>query len=163
MRFLENLQRLWPRALGLGVINALLLSAVMVPAFLTGLSPMPKPPSLAFAETLLGTALPLPVGLLFHVAYVTLWSVVFVAVAYPRLSFARALGLGLALWVVALVVFFPIIGWGPLGLAVSPKLVVASLIPHLLFAVFLWGLGRMMVREARAGEVPPSVQAGGRS
>jgi len=97
MQAVKNLQRLWPRALGLGVINALLLSAVMVPAFLTGLSPMPNPPSLAFAETLLGAGLPLPVGLFFHVAYVTIWSVVFVAWAHPRLSFPRALGLGLAL------------------------------------------------------------------
>jgi PST family polysaccharide transporter len=43
-------------------------------------------------------------------------------------------------------VFFPIIGWGLLGVAVSPALIVASLIPHLLFALFLWGLGRLMFR-----------------
>jgi len=55
---------------------------------------------------------------------------------------------------VVLVVFFPIIGWGFLGLAVSPKLIVASLIPHLLFAVFLWGLGRTMFRDVRTGHVP---------
>ncbi len=30
--------------------------------------------------------------------------------------------------------------WGFLGLAISPKLIPASLIPHVLFAVVLWGL-----------------------
>lgn len=148
MRLTANLQKLWPRALGVGVLNAVLLSAVMVPVNLAGVSPMPEPPSLAFAQTLLGTALPLPVGLLFHVAYVTLWSVLFIAAAYPDLAFTRALALGLVLWLAALVIFFPVIGWGVLGLDVSPTLIVASLVPHLLFGVFLWGLGRLMIPDA---------------
>lgn len=142
MSFSENLTRHWGRMLVLGIVNAFLLSAVMVPAFKAGISPMPKPPSLAFAETLFNRTVPLPVGLLFHVAYVTLWSIIFFAAALPRPTLVRALGLALALWLVALAVFFPVIGWGFLGLGISPKLIVASLIPHVLFAVFLWGLGR---------------------
>ncbi len=62
------------KAVGIGILTALLLSAVMVPAFKFGISPMPKPHSLAFAETLFGRGLPMPVGLLFHVAYVTFWA-----------------------------------------------------------------------------------------
>lgn len=131
------------KALGVGLANALILSAVMVPAFKFGLAPMPKQPSLAFAETLFGGPLPLPVGLLFHVAYVTFWSVVYIAVFRYRLTFLNALWLGLALWVVILVIFFPFIDWGFLGLAISPKLIPASLVPHLLFAAVLWGLCRM--------------------
>lgn len=149
MSFTDNLRNHWGRSLVLGIINAILLSAVMVPASKTGVSPLPEPPSLAFAETLFGRPLPLPVGLLFHVAYVTFWSVVFVAMAYPRLTLVRALGLSIILWVVVLVVFFPFIGWGFLGLGVSPKLIIASLVPHVLFAVFLWGLGRLMFKGVR--------------
>lgn len=134
------------RAAGLGLANGVLLSLIMVPAFLAGVPPMPQPPSLAFAEALLGEGLPMPVGLLFHLAYVAFWSVVWVAWDHPRLRFGTALGLGLALWVIALAVFFPINGWGFLGLGVSPKLVPAALIPHLLFSVFLWGLGRLLFR-----------------
>ncbi|HKJ88550.1 MAG TPA: hypothetical protein VKA48_08580 [Gammaproteobacteria bacterium] len=141
MDLLENLRAHWGKAFSLGLLNGLLLSAIMVPAFQAGIPPMPKPPSLAFAETLFGHSLPLFAGLLFHLAYVTFWSMAFIAGAYPRLTILRALGLGLALWIVILVVFFPVVGWGFLGLGVSPKLIVASLIPHLLFAVFLWGLG----------------------
>ncbi len=131
------------KAVGIGILTALLLSAVMVPAFKFGISPMPKPPSLAFAETLFGRGLPMPVGLLFHVAYVTFWALAYVMVFRDRLTFLNALWLGLGLWVVILVFFFPVVGWGFLGLAISPKLIPASLVPHVLFAVFLWRLCRM--------------------
>ena len=139
--------RIIARGIGLGLINGILLSLIMVPAFLVGLPPMPEPPSLAFAEALLGKGLPMPVGLLFHLAYVTLWSAVWVALDYPKLRFATAAVLALVLWIVALVVFFPINGWGILGLGVSPKLIPGALIPHVLFGVFLWGLSKAMFRQ----------------
>lgn len=137
------------KAVAVGVVTAAILSAVMLPAFKFGLAPMPKQPSLAFAEILLGRPLPLPIGLLFHVAYLTFWSVVYVALFRDRLTFLNALWLGLALWGVILVVFFPIIGWGVLGLAISPKIIVASLVPHVLFAVVLWGLCRVAFEGTR--------------
>ncbi len=131
------------KAVGIGVLTALLLSAIMVPAFKFGIAPMPRPPSLALAQLLIGPDVPMPVGLLFHVAYVTFWSVAYVAFFWDRLTFLNALWLGLGLWVVILVVFFPLFGWGFLGLEISPKLIPASLAPHVLFAVFLWGLCRI--------------------
>ncbi|MBV6486648.1 MAG: hypothetical protein GHHEDOFH_00583 [Pseudorhodoplanes sp.] len=130
------------KAVGIGVVTALLLSALMVPAFKLGIAPMPQMPSLAFAETVLGRELPLPVGLLFHVVYVTFWSVAYVVLFRDYLTFLNALWLGLALWIVVLVVFFPIVGWGFLGLGVSPRLIPAALVPHVLFSVFLWALCR---------------------
>lgn len=130
------------KALGIGVLNAVLLSVIMVPAFKLGIAPLPNPPSLVLAQLLFGANTPLPVGLLLHVAYVTFWSVVYVSIFRNRLTFLNALWLGLALWVVILVVFFPLFGWGFFGLAISPKLIPASLAPHVLFAVFLWGLCR---------------------
>lgn len=136
------------KALAVGVVTALILSAVMVPAFKSGLAPMPKQPSLAFAEALFGRPLPLSIGLLFHVAYLTFWSLVYVALFRDRLTFLNALGLGLALWVVILVVFFPVIGWGFLGLGISSKLIPASLVPHVLFSVVLWGMCRIAFGRA---------------
>jgi hypothetical protein len=91
----------------------------------------------------------MPVGLLFHLAYVTFWSTIWVALDYPRLRFTTALALGLALWAMALMVFFPLNGWGLLGLGVSPKLIPAALVPHALFILFLWGLGRVFFRDRR--------------
>ena len=130
----------YAKLIGVGIVTALILSLIMVPAFKAGISPLPKPLGLAFAQVLLGDV-PLPVGLLFHVAYVTFWSVAYVAFFEQR-TFLNALWLALALWGLVLVLFFPIVGWGFLGLTVSPKLIVASLVPHLLFAVILWSLCR---------------------
>ena len=136
------------KAIGIGVLTALLLSAVMVPAFKSGIAPLPKLPSVAFAELFLGPNVPLPVGLFFHVVYVTFWAFVYVKIFRDRLTFLNALWLGLALWVVILIVFFPVIGWGFLGMAITPKLIPASLVPHVLFAAFLWGLCRIGFKKA---------------
>ncbi len=87
--------------------------------------------------------------MLFHVAYVTFWSVAFVALFHDCWSLRNALLLGLVLYILVLVVFFPVVGWGFLGLAVSPKLVVASLVPHVLFAVFLWSGCRFAFKQIR--------------
>lgn len=133
----------WFKAVGVGTGTAILLSAIMVPAMKFGISPFPKPLGLAFAETVFGRSLPLPVGLLFHVAYINLSSLVFILLFRDNLRLKNALILGLALWVIVLVVFFPVVGWGFLGLGISPKLMVASLVPHILFGVFLWGLCRL--------------------
>ena len=134
------------KAGGVGVVTALLLTAVMVPAMKFGLSPMPKPLGLAFAETVLGRTLPLPVGLSFHIVYVAFWSIAYVSLWRDGLSLTKALVLAGVLWIAVLLVFFPVVGWGYLGLAISPKLIVASLVPHVLFAVLLWGLCRVVFK-----------------
>ena len=82
------------KAGGVGIATALLLTGVMVPAMKFGFSPMPKPLGLAFAETVLGRALPLPVGLLFHIVYVAFWSIAFVNQCRDDLSLTKALILG---------------------------------------------------------------------
>ena len=132
-----------------GVVTAVLLTAIMMAASKLGVSPMPKPLGLAFAETVLGRALPLPVGLLFHIVYVAFWSVVFVSLFRDNLALIKALILGGVLWVAVLLVFFPIVGWGFLGLAITPKLIVAAFVPHVLFALILWGLCRVAFKAGR--------------
>ena len=139
----------WPKAIGIGIAVSVLTAIVMVILTKTGVSPFPKPPSLAFAETLLGQSLPMPAGLLFHTAYVTFWSVVFVRY-FPRKTVLTALALAAVLWVGVLAVFFPVVGWGFAGLAISPKLIVASILPHLLFGLLLWGLDRSFAKPSRA-------------
>ena len=130
----------YAKAIGVGVVTAVILSLVMVPAFKAGISPLPKPLGLAFAQLILGEV-PLPVGLLFHIVYVTFWSVVYIVVFKQR-TFQNALWLALGLWLAVLVFFFPVVGGGFLGVAVGPKIIVASLVPHVLFAIVLWGISR---------------------
>ena len=138
--------RTWLRAIVIGLVVSALTALVMVTLMKTGVSPLPKPLGLAFAETLLNRSLPLPVGLLFHTAYVTLWSVVFVRF-FPRRNIKSALLLAGALWLGVLLVFFPMVGWGLAGMNVSPKLIPASFMPHLLFGVLLWALDKYARRN----------------
>lgn len=133
----------WWKAVGIGVGTAVLLAILNVIALKTGVSPLPKPLSLAFAETLFGGKLPLLVGLLFHVGWVTFFSVSYVVLFRDQLTFQNAFLLALALWAVTLVIFMPIVGWGFLGLGVGPKLILAATMSHLLFALFLWALSLM--------------------
>jgi hypothetical protein len=128
----------WAKAIGVGLAVSILTAAFMVATFKAGVSPLPKSLGLAFAETVLRRPLPLPVGLLFHTLWTTAFCVAFVGFSRDALTFMRALGLGVALWLLVLVVFFPVVGWGLFGLAVGPKLIVGAAIPHLLFAVLLW-------------------------
>jgi uncharacterized membrane protein len=139
------------KGIGIGVGVAILLSAIMVPAFKMGLSPMPKPLGLAFAQILLGKVL-LPVGLLFHLLYVTTVVTLYLVFIERRPRFVKALAYGLLLWFLVLVLFFPIVGWGFLGLSISPKLILASLVPHLLFAVFLWLIPKWVSSTGRESE-----------
>jgi len=132
--------RQYLKAVGVGILTSLILSAIMVTGLKTGVSPMPAPVALVFAQSLFGMKLPLPVGLLFHIAWVTFWSVFYVIVFRDGLSFRRAAGLAAFLLGLALVVFFPFIGWGFLGLAIGPKVIVGAVLTHVLFAVVLWTL-----------------------
>lgn len=149
MTQLQADRRSWVGAIGIGLGVSILTAVIMVVLLKAGVSPFPKPPSLAFAETLLGRALPLPVGLLFHVAYVTFWSVVFVRF-FPKRGFWPAMALAGGLWFFILAVFFPVFGWGFAGLHVSPKLIPASFVPHLLFGLFLWALDAYIPRRGEA-------------
>jgi len=148
----------WMRAVGVGIGVAILTAAIMVTGLKSGISPFPKPLGLAFAETMLGHPLPLPVGLLFHTAWVTAFSVIYVGLFRDALTFPRVLGLATILWVLVLVFFFPVVGWGFLGLAVTPKLIVASAVPHLLFAIFLWGLCKLSFGPLQANYPASAVQ-----
>jgi hypothetical protein len=135
------------KAIGIGIATALILSAMLITAMKVGVSPMPKPVSLAFAERLLGRDLPLPVGLAFHVAWVTLFSVVYVAMFRHTMTFLRALGLAAVLWLVQQLLFFPFIGWGFFGLAIGPQLAIGSAVPHVMFAVILYALCRLSFHD----------------
>ncbi|MTJ04760.1 MAG: hypothetical protein FH759_08735 [Sediminimonas qiaohouensis] len=138
MQFYQLSAKDWAKTLIIGLVAAAVTAATMQGLLRAGISPLPEPLGLAFARLLLGDV-PLPVGLLFH----TVWNVAFVAFFVvmfgDSLSFGRATALAAALWGLVLVVFFPIVGWGFFGLAITPKLIVAAGGIHLLFAIVLWG------------------------
>jgi hypothetical protein len=139
--------RNWLRASIIGLAVSVLTAAFMIVMFEAGIAPFPKPPSLAFAETLLSRQFPVPIGLLFHTAYVTAWSVIYIRFS-PQRNLKMALALSFVLWLVILAAFFPFVGWGFAGMQISPKLIPASLIPHLLFGLLLWGLDKYAPRKS---------------
>lgn len=143
----------WGKTVAIGIGVAVVTAGFMMGAKQFGVSPLPKPLGPAFADTLFGAKLPLPVGLVFHLAWVMFFSAVYVVLFREALTFARAFWLAFALWVLVLIAFFPFVGWGVLGLAISPKLIVASAVPHLLFAVTLWGLCRLAFDQEQQASV----------
>lgn len=150
-------QREWGKAIAVGLINGVLLAVIMITLKKSGLSPMPAPLGLAFADTLLGRHLPLPIGLAVHLVYVTFWSMVFVILFQPRLTFAKAAILSAGLWIFALMVFVPIAGWGLFGVKVGPQIILGLFITHALFCTFLWGLCRVFFPQtgsSQGGSLP---------
>jgi hypothetical protein len=146
LRLLDRRQ--WWKAVAIGVGTGMILAGLNVVALKTHVSPLPKPLALAFADTIAGARLPLPVGLLFHLAWVTFFSVVYVVLFRNELTLKNAFWLAAALWLVTLVVFFPIVGWGIFGLAAGPRLIAPVTVSHILFALILWGLCRAAFGES---------------
>jgi hypothetical protein len=136
----------------IGLITAAVTAAMMLMAIKSGVSPLPKPLALAFAQTILGKGVPLPIGLLFHAAWVTAFAFVYVLLFRDCLTFARAFWLAFLLWTGVLVVFFPLVGWGFLGLGIGPRMIVASAVPHLVFALLTWGLSRLLLSSRPRSE-----------
>lgn len=146
--------RFW-KAVAAGLITGVATAIIMAAALNTGVSPFPEPLGLAFAEWLFGATLPLPVGILFHLAYVTAWSILFILLAPRWLRFWPILAFGIALWLLAILVFTPLVGWGVAATAVAGgKGIVATLIPHLLFSLFLWLSCRWLFRSALSAMEP---------
>lgn len=139
----------WGKAIAVGLINGIVLAVILVSTLKSGVSPMPAPLGLLFADTLFGRHLPVPVGIAFHLAYVTFWSVVFIVLFRPRLAFSSALLMAAGLWIFALLAFVPFVGWGFFGMAVGPRIAIGLLINHALFALFLWGLSKAFFRDER--------------
>ena len=92
-------------------MSSLLAVAMRVRESILAFAPRPQPPCMALAALFLGPKVHLPVGLFLHVVYVTFWAVAYVVIFRDRLTFLNALWLGLALWAVILILFFPIFGW----------------------------------------------------
>ena len=145
--------RFW-KAIAAGLITSAVTAAVMAVALKSGLSPLPKPLGLAFAQWVTGQQLPLPAGLLFHAAYVTAWSTLFVLLAPGLLRFLPILGFGLVLWLIAIFVFTPLVGWGVAATGVAGlKGIPATLVPHLLFSIVLWLSCRGLFRSRTSDRV----------
>lgn len=124
------------RGFGAGVGATVVMSIPMVMAVVTGVSPMPQPVPKAVVAEVLGGGVPNPAmqvlagGL--HLAYGGVFGALLAVVAHP-VSLPKGFVLGVGLWAVMQVTFLPFLGWGFLGVAVTPKVAVATLVLHLVY------------------------------
>ncbi len=120
------------------------MSVLMLMALISGLSPMPQPVPKAVVEQLFSAGLPKPammalaIGL--HLGYGGLIGAVLARIARP-VTLLKGLALGVGLWAMMQVTFLPFLGWGLFGMAITPKIAVATLVLHLVYGGVLgWAL-----------------------
>jgi len=144
----------WIKAVAVGAIGSLVMFLlIMFGIHGTGVAPFNLPPSAAFLESFGLNVGPLP--LLVHFGYGATWSVVLVAIYGPNPSLRSGVGVALVLWLLMMLVYTPLIGWGifgfggpghqlapsaPLYLGSSVKYVGATLVLHLIYGTIIgWG------------------------
>ena len=137
----------WIKAAVSGLLGSLVLFAVMVVGVrVTGMAPFNLPPSAAFLQALGLNVGPLaPVG---HFLYGALWAVILYALFRERVGMGNALGVAGFQWLLLMVVYAPVIGWGffgiggpahglppdaPLYLGSVPRFLVLTLVLHAVY------------------------------
>ncbi|WP_227377155.1 DUF6789 family protein [Haladaptatus halobius] len=138
---------------GYGIGATILMSLFMLVATVTGASPMPEPIPKAVVATLFGSGLPKPVLLVLvvglHLGYGGFFGAVLARVTQP-VTIWKGLGLGVVLWAVMQLTFLPFLGWGVFGIAITPKIAVATLVLHVVYGGLLgWALDRDAVIQTR--------------
>jgi hypothetical protein len=134
---------------GWGVVATLAMAALMILGVITGISPMPSPiPEAIINKGLgfLGVGLPRPLIMLLaalaHLSYGGVSGAILAALTRP-VTVWKGLGWGVLLWLIMEVVFLPFLGWGFFGVAITPRIAVATLILHLIYG---FTLGLLMDR-----------------
>lgn len=133
------------KALGIGVIDTIIITAIMLPLVLSGALGIEQPFAVTFVRAIFGESVPLPLGIAFHVVYVLFWATVFLRFLAQR-PWYNAVVLAGVLWLVQVVLFYPIVGWGFFGLDASVMTAVVPLIPHVLLAIILGVSGSLVQR-----------------
>lgn len=132
-------------AVGWGVLVAVVVTAIMLPLVVGDVLPIDQPFAATFAQSLFGADIPLPVGVGLHLLYVSFWSFLYL-LAMRSWPFQNAAALAVGLWVFQAAVFYPIVGWGFLGSAVSTTTGLMTLVPHAIFALALGLAGYILNR-----------------
>ncbi len=137
-----------------GLIGSLVMFIMMQISLSTGMAPFNVPPSAAF---MISIGLPAkPLALIVHFLYGAFWSVLLVAIYKQATSVGKGILFSLIPWLILMLVFSPIIGWGVFGmgdgndvakdselyLGSSAMFFVASLVLHILFGAIIGWLDR---------------------
>jgi hypothetical protein len=145
-----------------GIVATIAMSIPMMIAMMAGVSPAPNPIPLAVLERVFGSGFPRPLLMVLamasHLGYGGFWGAVLAAMARP-VSVRKGLGLGVVLWLIMQVIVLPLIGWGPFGTAITPRIAVATLVLHLIYGATYgalmdsgWVLARMRKQTPATGQ-----------
>lgn len=151
----------WLKAGIVGIIAALVMFLLLAVAIhVTGMAPFNQAPSAAFLDKL---GFPTqPWALIVHFAYGIFWSIVLVAVFGSRTNIWNGMGLSVALWLIFMIAYSPIIGWGffgvggpghelpsddPLYLGSPVMFIVAALLVHLVYGAIIGWLNPLWIRQ----------------
>jgi len=133
------------KAMFVGCTASLVMLVLVLLAIQNGIAPFNLPPAAAFLAKLQVDRAPYP--LLLHFGYGAFWSVFFILLFRETTSVAKGLGLGVALWLLMMLVVSPLLGWGLFGMAstsgLSPQaplyhaagigFIVSTLVAHLVY------------------------------
>lgn len=155
----------WIKAAIVGALAALIMFLCMQALVVVGIAPFNTPPSAAFLISV--DMPPEPLAAIGHFLYGMLWSMVLVGIYGPRTSIGKGLTLSLLLWLVMMVVYTPVIGWGlfgfggegqalpadhPLHLSDPITYVIATLVIHLIYGAIIGGLNPAWGRRPESSE-----------
>ncbi len=125
---------------GWGLVATLAMSILMILGVTTGIAPMPQPIPQAIVAKVLGQGTPMPLIMVLavasHFGYGGFWGAVLAALTRP-VTIWKGLGLGVFLWLLMQIAVFPFLGWGFFGIAITPRIAVATLILHLVYGATL--------------------------
>lgn len=111
----------WLKAALVGALAALVMTGIRLPLVYADLMPYNLSPPMAFLAWLGLPADIVPAaGLAMHLGYGVVWSLIFAAIFMPRcevgrLSVGHGIALGILLWLIFMLIYSPIMGWGFFG------------------------------------------------
>ena len=153
----------WAAAAGIGLGAAMVMYAIMKPLLIAGVCPFNVPPSVAVFLRFDWPA-PAALGLALHFAYGTAGALLLAGAFKRRVTIWHGLGLAAVLWLVLMVVYSPLIGWGffgiggpgsalppeaPLHLGWPLEYMVATFTLHVVYGALVGGLEQRFLSPSR--------------
>lgn len=110
----------WTKAALVGALGSAVMFVIIVAGIASDLAPFNLAPSSAFLERFGLNVEPLP--LIVHFGYGILWSLILVASFEEKTTLAKGILMALTLWLIMMVVYSPMMGWGVFGFGAGAQL-----------------------------------------
>lgn len=155
----------WMKAIIVGLIASSIMTIItMLGVNVLGFAPFNLPPAQAFLDKIGFNAQPLP--LILHFGYGALWSIVLVFITQIKPNARKGVLLSFGLWLIFMLIYSPIIGWGvfgfgearqlpekdPLHLTNAWKFIGITLVLHIIYGVVVGWLNNLWLSNSQDQE-----------